>query len=212
MEAVGFARSSGLQLPSEAGDTATPGHSVCDGGIVIDLGPMKGIRVDPEARTVRVQAGVLWRARPRDPGVRARDDGRNRHPHRRRRPDARRWYRLASSQARADDRPARLGRSGHRRGRPRQGQRDRRVRALLGPARRWRQLRDRHRVRVSPAPGRPGRACRTDLLADRGRARAPTLPRVDRGCARRADDVVVQRKAPAVSFVSTGRKLLGSRS
>ena len=34
--------------------------SVCDGGVVIDLGPMKGIRVDPEARTARAQAGVLW--------------------------------------------------------------------------------------------------------------------------------------------------------
>ena len=35
---------------------------------------MKGIRVDPEARTARAQAGVLLgRARPRDPGARPRD-------------------------------------------------------------------------------------------------------------------------------------------
>ena len=40
--------------------TAIPATSVCDGGIVIDLAPMKGIRVDPESRTARVQAGVLW--------------------------------------------------------------------------------------------------------------------------------------------------------
>jgi len=33
---------------------------VCEGGLVIDLGPMRGIRVDPQARTARVQAGVLW--------------------------------------------------------------------------------------------------------------------------------------------------------
>jgi FAD binding domain-containing protein len=32
---------------------------VCDGGMVIDLGRLKGIRVDPEARTARAQAGVL---------------------------------------------------------------------------------------------------------------------------------------------------------
>ena len=42
-----------------AAATASPASSVCDGGIVIDLGPMKGIRVDPEARTARAQAGVL---------------------------------------------------------------------------------------------------------------------------------------------------------
>ena len=42
------------------GGHSYPGLSVCDGGIVIDLGPMKGIRVNPEARTARVQAGVLW--------------------------------------------------------------------------------------------------------------------------------------------------------
>ncbi len=42
------------------GGHSFPGLSVCDGGIVIDLGPMKGIRVDPEARTARAQAGVLW--------------------------------------------------------------------------------------------------------------------------------------------------------
>jgi FAD/FMN-containing dehydrogenase len=41
------------------GGHSFPGQSVCNGGIVIDLSPMKGIRVDPEARTARAQAGVL---------------------------------------------------------------------------------------------------------------------------------------------------------
>ena len=58
--AVRFARSNGLTVAVRGGGHSFPGHSVCDGGIVIDLGPMKGIRVDPASRTARVQAGVLW--------------------------------------------------------------------------------------------------------------------------------------------------------
>ncbi len=42
-----------------SGGHSWPGLSVCDGGLVIDLSLMKGIRVDPEARTVRAEAGVL---------------------------------------------------------------------------------------------------------------------------------------------------------
>ena len=53
-----FARRSGLPVAVRGGGHSFPGHSVCDGGVVIDLGPMKGIRVDPERRTVRAQAGV----------------------------------------------------------------------------------------------------------------------------------------------------------
>src|SRR6266511_3433780 len=58
--AVRFARETGLEVAVRGGGHSFPGHSVCDGGVVIDLGPMKGIRVDPEARTARAQAGVLW--------------------------------------------------------------------------------------------------------------------------------------------------------
>jgi FAD/FMN-containing dehydrogenase len=57
---VRFARKAGLPVAIRGGGHSFPGLSVCDGGIVIDLGPMKGIRVDPEARTARAQAGVLW--------------------------------------------------------------------------------------------------------------------------------------------------------
>jgi FAD/FMN-containing dehydrogenase len=57
--AVRFARDSGLAVAVRGGGHSFPGLSVCDGGLVIDLGPMKGIRVDPEARTARAQAGVL---------------------------------------------------------------------------------------------------------------------------------------------------------
>ncbi|MGM9471623.1 FAD-binding oxidoreductase [Pseudarthrobacter sp. YS3] len=57
--AIRFARLHGLQVAVRAGGHSFPGLSVCDDGMVIDLAPMKGIRVDPGARTARVQAGVL---------------------------------------------------------------------------------------------------------------------------------------------------------
>ena len=49
--AVRFARETGLAVAVRGGGHSFPGLSVCDGGIVIDLSPMKGIRVDPQART-----------------------------------------------------------------------------------------------------------------------------------------------------------------
>jgi FAD/FMN-containing dehydrogenase len=57
--AVRFARTSGLVVAVRGGGHSFPGLSTTDGGVVIDLSLMKGIRVDPEARRVRVQAGVL---------------------------------------------------------------------------------------------------------------------------------------------------------
>jgi FAD/FMN-containing dehydrogenase len=57
--AVGLARRSGLPLAVRGGGHSFPGQSVCDGGIVADLAPMKGIDLDPENRTVRAGAGVL---------------------------------------------------------------------------------------------------------------------------------------------------------
>ncbi len=58
--ALKFARRTGLATAVRSGGHSFPGLSVCDGGVVIDLGLMKGIRVDPEAHTVRAQAGVLF--------------------------------------------------------------------------------------------------------------------------------------------------------
>ncbi len=58
--AVRLARRTDLPVAVRSGGHSFPGLSVCDGGIVIDLGLMKGIRVDPEASTARVQAGALW--------------------------------------------------------------------------------------------------------------------------------------------------------
>ena len=58
--AVRLARRTDLPVAVRSGGHSFPGLSVCDGGIVIDLGLMKGIRVDPEASTARAQAGALW--------------------------------------------------------------------------------------------------------------------------------------------------------
>jgi hypothetical protein len=59
IETVRFARSHGLLVAVRGGGHSYPGLSVCDGGMVIDLSLMKGVRVDPEAQTVRAQAGLV---------------------------------------------------------------------------------------------------------------------------------------------------------
>lgn len=58
--AVRFARELDLLVAVRSGGHGVGGHALCDGGLVIDLSPMKGIHVDPQARTARAEAGVLW--------------------------------------------------------------------------------------------------------------------------------------------------------
>src|SRR5215217_2748385 len=60
-KAVRFARERGLIVSVRGGGHNVAGNAICEGGLMIDLTPMKGIRVDPAARTVRAQAGVTWR-------------------------------------------------------------------------------------------------------------------------------------------------------
>jgi FAD/FMN-containing dehydrogenase len=57
---VNFAREHDLLVSVRCGAHSTPGYSSCDDGIVIDLGPMKKVDVDPGARTARVQGGAAW--------------------------------------------------------------------------------------------------------------------------------------------------------
>jgi FAD/FMN-containing dehydrogenase len=60
-QAVNFARTHGLLVSLRGGGHSAPGYGTNDGGLVIDMSPMKGIRVDPDNRTVRAEGGVLWR-------------------------------------------------------------------------------------------------------------------------------------------------------
>src|SRR4051794_10506515 len=60
VRSVEFARSENLVIAVRGGGHSIPGFSTCDGGIVIDLSPMKGVVVDQENRTVVAQAGCLW--------------------------------------------------------------------------------------------------------------------------------------------------------
>jgi len=60
MACVNFAREEGLVLSIRGGGHNIAGFGTNDGGLVIDLLRMKGIRVDPANRTVHAQGGCTW--------------------------------------------------------------------------------------------------------------------------------------------------------
>ncbi|MDB5057846.1 MAG: oxidoreductase [Chloroflexi bacterium] len=60
MSAVNFAREHQLTLAVQGGGHNGAGLGTCDDGVVIDLSRMRGIRVDPANRTVRVEGGCVW--------------------------------------------------------------------------------------------------------------------------------------------------------
>src|SRR5208283_3836063 len=59
VRAIDFARSNDLLVAVRSGGHSFAGHGTCEGGMVIDLSPMKRLEVDPNRAWVRLQAGVL---------------------------------------------------------------------------------------------------------------------------------------------------------
>jgi len=60
MASIQFAREQGKDLSIRGGSHSVPGFGTNDDGVVIDLAPMKSVRVDPHARTVRADGGCTW--------------------------------------------------------------------------------------------------------------------------------------------------------
>jgi len=60
VDAVNLARNLGLELAVRGGGHNVAGHATVEGGLIVDLSPMKGIHVDPARRTVRAQGGATW--------------------------------------------------------------------------------------------------------------------------------------------------------
>jgi len=60
LEAVRFAAAHEVLVSVRGGGHNIAGTAVCDSGLMIDLSPMKGIHVDPVARTAWAQPGLLW--------------------------------------------------------------------------------------------------------------------------------------------------------
>jgi FAD/FMN-containing dehydrogenase len=60
VEALAFARRTGLEVSIRGGGHNAAGRAVTDGGVMIDLAEMKRVSVDPARATATVQGGVLW--------------------------------------------------------------------------------------------------------------------------------------------------------
>ena len=60
VDGLAFARESGLEVSVRGGGHNVAGRAVTDSGVMIDLAEMKGITIDPDARTATAEGGVLW--------------------------------------------------------------------------------------------------------------------------------------------------------
>jgi FAD/FMN-containing dehydrogenase len=57
--AIEFGRSAGLEISVRGGGHSVTGHSVVDGGLMIDLSLMRSVHIDPERMVASVQGGAL---------------------------------------------------------------------------------------------------------------------------------------------------------
>ena len=60
VDAVRFGRAADLEIAVRGGGHNVAGNAVSEGGLMIDLSPMKGVRIDTAASTIWAQGGVLW--------------------------------------------------------------------------------------------------------------------------------------------------------
>jgi FAD/FMN-containing dehydrogenase len=58
--ALDLARKLGLEVAVRGGGHNVAGRATIDGGVMIDLSPMKGVVVDSKGRTARAQGGATW--------------------------------------------------------------------------------------------------------------------------------------------------------
>src|SRR5690349_18735001 len=58
--AVNFARDAGLELAVRGGGHSAPGFGTVEAGLVIDLSLLRGVYVDPRAKTARAGGGATW--------------------------------------------------------------------------------------------------------------------------------------------------------
>src|SRR3974377_376124 len=58
--AVNYARETGAELAIKRGGHSAPGFGTTDGGVQLDLAPMRHVHVDPSARTARAGGGAPW--------------------------------------------------------------------------------------------------------------------------------------------------------
>ncbi len=59
-DAIAYARDAGLEISIRGGGHSVAGRCLTEGGLMIDLSRLRGVYVDPVARTARVQPGVNW--------------------------------------------------------------------------------------------------------------------------------------------------------
>ena len=149
------AHATGSDLAVRGGGHSVPGYGTWDGAIVADLSAMNQILVDPERRIARVGGGATWamlneaaaaHGLATTGGIVSTTGVAWPHP--------RRGDRLPGAEVRPVLRQPALCRGGSRQRPDRDRQRGRARRPVLGAARRRRQLRGGHAVRVPSSPGK----------------------------------------------------------